>query len=378
MTISHSVILGSLIAAAISWQSASGAGIGMPAGSKVWMKFEGSACPDADSQDCAGSNQAGPNPPNGIPMGTFSDSNASTTIYAEILPDRIRTFARGNAIAGMHLGGSGFMHASFEDTYTVGGTAAGPFDISVSLHATGFGRSAGTGSTAISHQMNIVNGEAEIGVFQTFTDPALGEGLRVQPFDAQSSATFILPTQAASSPFELPIDITARHTVQNLNVGDTFVLAYGLNARYGTGQVDFLNGGVISFDLPEGVFLTSALAESLLPLAGDYNHNGVVDAADYTVWRDHLGQSFSLTNENPAAATPGVVDVEDYAFWKSHFGESLGSGSGATANAAVPEPATLVLLIFAATGWCLQRRRLRNGLLQLIRACDESSNHRAF
>ena len=36
---------------------------------------------------------------------------------------------------------------------------------------------------------------------------------------------------------------------------------------------------------------------------------------------------------------------------------SGGSGSGASANAAVPEPATLVLLMFAAAGWCLRRRR---------------------
>lgn len=72
---------------------------------------------------------------------------------------------------------------------------------------------------------------------------------------------------------------------------------------------------------------------------GDYNSNGIVDAADYTVWRDHLGQTFALDNERPDAATPGVVDVEDYAFWKVNFG--AGGGSGATV--AVPEPATLFL-----------------------------------
>ena len=293
------------------------------------MKFEGSACPVNDSEDCAGSNQAGPNPPNGIPMGTFSDSNASTTIYAEILPDRIRTFARGNAMAGMHLGGSGFMHASFEDTYTVGGIA--PPSRSTSRHPARhrfrpFGR----------YRLDLDQPPdehserrgSEIGVFQTFTDPALGEGLRVQPFDAQSSATFILPTQAASSPFEVPIDITARHTVQNLNVGDTFVLAYGLNARYGTGQVDFLNGGVISFVLPEGVFLTSALAESLLPLPGDYNDNGIVDAADYTVWRNNVGSDFDLSgNGNEDGTSAGVVDQADYETWKANFGERSNVGS---------------------------------------------------
>jgi Domain of unknown function (DUF4082) len=38
---------------------------------------------------------------------------------------------------------------------------------------------------------------------------------------------------------------------------------------------------------------------------GDYNGNGIVDAADYTVWRDHLGQSVSVTLPNDT--TPGSV-----------------------------------------------------------------------
>ena len=94
------------------------------------------------------------------------------------------------------------------------------------------------------------------------------------------------------------------------------------------------------------------------PVPGDYNNNGTVDAADFTVWRDYLGQSFTLTNENPAASTPGVVDAEDYAFWKAHFGVTFGSGAGATAlvDAAVPEPATLMLLSLLV-GWCPHRRR---------------------
>src|SRR5690606_30580774 len=37
---------------------------------------------------------------------------------------------------------------------------------------------------------------------------------------------------------------------------------------------------------------------------GDYNADGVVNAADYTVWRDALGQNITLPNEN---ATPGSV-----------------------------------------------------------------------
>ena len=53
--------------------------------------------------------------------------------------------------------------------------------------------------------------------------------------------------------------------------------------------------------------------------AGDFNTNGVVDAADYTVWRNNLGQNVALPNE---ASTPGSVTPEDYNDWKSNFGET--------------------------------------------------------
>jgi len=70
----------------------------------------------------------------------------------------------------------------------------------------------------------------------------------------------------------------------------------------------------------------------LVPLPGDYNLNGTVDAADYTVWRDNLGSLTALPNDDTAG-----VDQDDYTRWKTHFGDS--SGSGALANSAVPEPA---------------------------------------
>jgi T5SS/PEP-CTERM-associated repeat protein len=77
---------------------------------------------------------------------------------------------------------------------------------------------------------------------------------------------------------------------------------------------------------------------------GDYNRDGVVDAADYTVWRDHLGQSVTLPNDT----TPGTVTQADYDFWKSHYGNHAGSGAGATVAKSVPEPSALVLAAIGA------------------------------
>jgi hypothetical protein len=76
-------------------------------------------------------------------------------------------------------------------------------------------------------------------------------------------------------------------------------------------------------------------------LAGDFNHDGRVDAADYVVWRNGLGTTYTQA---------------DYDVWRFHFGLTPVSGSGASTNAAIPEPTTLVLLMLS-TGWCLRRRR---------------------
>jgi predicted outer membrane repeat protein len=55
---------------------------------------------------------------------------------------------------------------------------------------------------------------------------------------------------------------------------------------------------------------------------GDYNQNGFVDAADFTKWRDTLGQHVT-----PIAGADGdgsgIVDSADYGLWKSNFGRGL-------------------------------------------------------
>ena len=87
------------------------------------------------------------------------------------------------------------------------------------------------------------------------------------------------------------------------------------------------------------VFVPSAPAG----VQGDYNNNGIVDAADYVLWR----------NGGPLLNDPSAgVQATDYDFWRSRFGANTGAGSGA----AVPEPACALLLVIsvAAFGW---RRR---------------------
>jgi hypothetical protein len=81
-------------------------------------------------------------------------------------------------------------------------------------------------------------------------------------------------------------------------------------------------------------------------IPGDYNNNGVVDSADYVVWRKHNNTATTLPNDS----TPGT-DQSDYNVWRAHFGQTIGSGAGATAGlprSAIPEPCTLLMLLTAA------------------------------
>ncbi len=61
------------------------------------------------------------------------------------------------------------------------------------------------------------------------------------------------------------------------------------------------------------------------PLTGDYNFNGIVDAADYTVWRNTLGATNDLRADGDG---DGTVDEDDYGVWKLHFGETIEQGAG--------------------------------------------------
>jgi T5SS/PEP-CTERM-associated repeat protein len=88
-------------------------------------------------------------------------------------------------------------------------------------------------------------------------------------------------------------------------------------------------------------------------LAGDYNGNGTVDAADYTVWRNNLGSLAALPNDDTAGVGP-----DDYVRWKQHYGETA-TGSGGIAQLAthqVPEPTAGLLLLIAVS---LPGRRIR-------------------
>jgi hypothetical protein len=75
------------------------------------------------------------------------------------------------------------------------------------------------------------------------------------------------------------------------------------------------------------------IVPAVAPGPGDYNRDGVVDAADYVVWRKGFGTTYTQ---------------DDYDVWRAHFGETGGGGvalPSAEPLPAVPEPTSIMVML---------------------------------
>jgi hypothetical protein len=91
-------------------------------------------------------------------------------------------------------------------------------------------------------------------------------------------------------------------------------------------MVDGTGDGIVRIDV--GAYESQGVP-SYSP--GDYNRNGFVSAADYTIWRNTLGTAINPF-DGADGDGDGAVDPDDYGVWRNHFGQGLtetlgGSGS---------------------------------------------------
>jgi glucose/arabinose dehydrogenase len=92
------------------------------------------------------------------------------------------------------------------------------------------------------------------------------------------------------------------------------------------------------------VWYEAANVALVVVLAGDFNSDGFVDAADYVIWRKGLGTLYNQAHYNE---------------WRANFGATTGSGSeGGSDLPAVPEPATTCLLLSCIVGASMAARSL--------------------
>jgi hypothetical protein len=147
--------------------------------------------------------------------------------------------------------------------------------------------------------------------------------LQTGNYDFQTASNVAIPIDGQYHDIVFPLSgVTDKINTQNV----------GLNLFAHTNDL-VINVDRVRFEFVEG-------------LIGDYNENDVIDAADYTTWRDAMTAGATSLPNDP---TPGTVDETDFLYWRAHFGEVLGSGAGA-GQVAVPEPSTILL---AGMAWAL-------------------------
>lgn len=105
----------------------------------------------------------------------------------------------------------------------------------------------------------------------------------------------------------------------------------------------------------DGIFIDDILVYAGSPggggVAGDYDGDGVVTAADYTVWADSFGNPDESALGGNGDGLNGV-DKGDYDVWAVNFDSVAGTAASASV---VPEPGTVLLVLWGAA--CLAGRR---------------------
>jgi T5SS/PEP-CTERM-associated repeat protein len=132
-------------------------------------------------------------------------------------------------------------------------------------------------------------------------------------------------------------------------LGDSFELISagdGIAGTFDSVSLPTLGGG-LEFGLlydANSVLMKVMIDQSTITVPGDYNRDGAVDTADYVVWRNELGSTSALPNDD----TPGVGQ-DDYTRWRANFGRTgpVNASTTSTFHAATPEPSSILLTAIA-------------------------------
>jgi hypothetical protein len=96
-----------------------------------------------------------------------------------------------------------------------------------------------------------------------------------------------------------------------------------------------------------------------ITMAGDYDSDDVVDAADFDTWRAAFGTTGTGVNPPADGNRNRSVDAADYVVWRKNLAAPAGSAAGDALH--VPEPASPVLVGFCVCiGILMRPPKLRN------------------
>ena len=211
--------------------------------------------------------------------------------------------------------------------------------------------------TVLSIQPGEVDAEG-IGLLTTDLD-TLTMGPGSHEFDL-NRASDVLSNDAVQADFDLVLGgdlvVSLLDGSDPLQSGDSFDLFEGgaVSGSFSSVQLPTLVAG-LSWDSSAlesaGVIAVTGVAA----LLGDYDNDGVVDAADYVVWRQGYGSTGPFPpNADPDGNSDGVVDAADFTIWRDNL-----SSSASSSTAAVPEPGGCVALVVSNLLLVLCRRCIR-------------------
>jgi hypothetical protein len=204
----------------------------------------------------------------------------------------------------------------------------------LALNGTGAGFPAGPGDATWSHSMLGSAAWANLGSTGDFNHAASATLAVGGPEDTGHTW---LSTAALVSDLQSWLDAPASNygwALVNANEG----MNQSIKTFYSRSATQNISGVANSLNLSWRPTLTIAFVP---PPTGDYNGNGVVDAADYVVWRNTLGQSASPAGADADGDRSGTIDDGDLTYWRARFGNIP---NGTATSATVPEPAIGSLL----------------------------------
>ena len=101
---------------------------------------------------------------------------------------------------------------------------------------------------------------------------------------------------------------------------------------------------------------------------GDYDSDGVVGPLDYDRWRDHFGNAVAIPGEDADGNHNLVIDAADYVIWRDSLPAAAGMSAAQIVRANVPEPRWAILAIIGLAGAACFRKQRRASWLSHLEA----------